>query len=324
MQRRHLGQLPVSAIGLGCLTLTDAYGTPPAEADAIGIVHRAAALGIDFLDTSDAYAKGANEVLVGKAIAGRRGDYVVASKFGNLRKPDGTPTADGRPAYVKQACDASLRRLNIDTIDLYYIHRVDPTVPIEDTVGAMADLVRAGKVRFLGISEAAPTTIRRAHAVHRMSAVQIEYSLWTRHVEAEVLPVCRELGIGFVGYSPLGRGFLAGAIVEEPPPGDMRRGMPRFSGDNLRHNLALLAEFRRIAAAEACTPAQLALAWLLSRGPDVVPIVSSSRQERLAENAAAAGLTPSAATLAAVEELFAPDKVAGQRYGALAASVVGL
>ena len=324
MQRRHLGQLQVSAIGLGCLTLTEAYGTPPAEADAIGIVHRAAALGIDFLDTSDAYAKGASEILVGKAIAGRRGDYVVASKFGNLRKPDGTPAADGRPAYVKQACEASLRRLNIDTIDLYYIHRVDPTVPIEDTVGAMADLVHAGKIRYLGISEAAPATIRRAHAVHPISAVQIEYSLWTRHVEAEVLGVCRELGIGFVGYSPLGRGFLAGAITTEPSPGDMRRGMPRFSGDNLRHNLALLAEFQRIAATAGCTPAQLALAWLLARGPDVVPIVSSSRRERLEENAAAARLALSAATLATVARLFAPENVAGARYGAMAASVVGL
>lgn len=322
--RRLLGQLQVSAIGLGCLTLTDAYGTPPAEADAIGIIHRAAALGIDLLDTSDAYAKGANEVLVGKAIAGRRGDYVVASKFGNLRKPDGTPAADGRPAYVKQACEASLRRLNIETIDLYYIHRVDPTVPIEDTVGAMADLVRAGKVRCLGISEAAPATIRRAHAVHAMSAVQIEYSLWTRHVEAEVLGVCGELGIGFVGYSPLGRGFLAGAITAEPPAGDMRRGMPRFSGDNLRHNLALLAEFQRIAAAEGCTAAQLALAWLLSRGQDVVPIVSSSRRERLEENAAAMGLRPPAATLMEVEHLFGADNVAGARYGAMAARVVGL
>jgi aryl-alcohol dehydrogenase-like predicted oxidoreductase len=324
MQNRQLGQLQVSSIGLGCLTLTAAYGTPPPEADAIGIIHRAAALGIDFLDTSDAYAKGANEVLVGKAIAGRRGDYVVASKFGNLRKPDGTPTADGRPAFVKQACEASLRRLNIETIDLYYIHRVDPTVPIEDTVGAMADLVSAGKVRCLGISEAAPATIRRAHAVHPMSAVQIEYSLWTRHVEAEVLSVCRELGIGFVGYSPLGRGFLAGAVTAEPPPGDVRHGMPRFSGDNLLHNLALLAEFQRIAAAEGCTPAQLALAWVLARGADVVPIVSSSRCERLEENAAAAGLMPSAATLAAVERLFLEENVAGPRYGAMAASVVGL
>lgn len=324
MLRHRLGPLEVSAIGLGCLTLTAAYGTPPPEADAIALVNRAAALGMNFLDTSDAYAKGANEQLIGKAIAGRRGEFIVATKFGNLRKPDGTPMADGRPAYVTQACEASLRRLNIETIDLYYIHRVDPSVPIEDTVGAMADLVRAGKVRCLGISEAAPATIRRAHAVHRLSAVQIEYSLWTRHVEAEVLPVCRECGIGFVGYSPLGRGFLAGGITGEPPAGDMRHGMPRFSGENLRRNLALLAEFQRLATAEGCTPAQLALAWVLSRGPDVVPIVSSSRLTRLEENAAAAALHPSPAALAAAERLFSVENVAGARYGARAAAVVGL
>jgi len=324
MQRRRLGELEVAAIGLGCLTLTEAYGTAPPEADAIATVHRAAELGIDFLDTSDAYAAGANESLIGRAIAGRRSRYVLASKFGNLRKPDGTPRADGRPAYVRQACEASLRRLNIDAIDLYYIHRVDPKVPIEDTVGAMAELWREGKVRFLGISEAAPTTIRRAHAVHPMSAVQIEYSLWTRHVEAEVLGVCRELGIGFVGYSPLGRGFLTGTITGELPPGDMRRRMPRFTGDNLLHNLALVAEFGRIAAAEGCTPAQLALAWVLSRDPPVVPIASSSRRERLEENAAAATLKPSGETLAQVERLFAADSVAGPRYGALAQSAVGL
>ncbi|HTW71993.1 MAG TPA: aldo/keto reductase [Acetobacteraceae bacterium] len=324
MQRRRLGSLEVSAIGLGCLTLTAAYGTPPSEAEAIAIIHRAHELGIDLLDTSDAYARGANEELIGKAIAGRRSDFVVASKFGNLRRPDGTPAADGRPSYVRQACEASLRRLNMETIDLYYIHRVDPAVPIEDTVGAMAELVRAGKVRALGISEAAPATIRRAHAVHRLSAVQIEYSLWTRHVEAEALGLCRELGIGFVAYSPLGRGFLAGAITTAPPPGDMRHGMPRFSGENLQHNLALLAEFRRIAAAACCTPAQLALAWLLSRDPPVVPIASSSRRDRLAENAAAADVTVSAATLTAVEQLFAPGRVAGERYGAIAARAVGL
>jgi aryl-alcohol dehydrogenase-like predicted oxidoreductase len=324
MHRRRLGGLDVSALGLGCLTLTEAYGTPPSEHDAIALIHRARALGINFIDTSDAYAKGANEALVGKAIAGRRHDYVVASKFGNLRQPDGTPGADGRPAYVKQACEASLRRLGVETIDLYYIHRVDRTVPVEDTVTAMADLVRAGKVRYLGISEASPTTIRRAHAVHPMSAVQIEYSLWTRHVEADVLPVCRDLGIGFVGYSPLGRGFLAGAVTEEPPAGDMRHGMPRFCGVNLRHNLALLAAFQRIAAAQCCTPAQLALAWLLARDPPVVPIVSSSRIERLEENAAVADLHPPATVLAEVAALFAPDQVAGERYGDRAASAVGL
>lgn len=324
MERRQLGALAVSALGLGCLTLTEAYGTPPPEADAIALIHRARDLGIDFLDTSDAYARGANETLVGKAIAGRRSQFVVATKFGNMRQPDGTPGAEGRPAYVKQACEASLRRLGIDTIDLYYIHRVDRRVPIEDTVGAMAALVRDGKVRFLGISEAAPATIRRAHAVHPMSAVQIEYSLWTRHVEAEVLGVCRELGIGFVAYSPLGRGFLAGAVTAEPPAGDMRHGMPRFSGENLRHNLGLLAEFQRLAAAEGCTPAQLALAWLLARDPPVVPIVSSSRMERLQENAAAVALRPPPAVLAEMAVLFRADRVAGSRYGEQAASVVGI
>ncbi|HET8996783.1 MAG TPA: aldo/keto reductase [Acetobacteraceae bacterium] len=322
MQRRRLGELEVGAIGLGCLTLTAAYGTPPPEADAIATIHRAAALGMDMLDTSDAYAKGDNERLIGRAIAGQRHRYVIASKFGNLRKPDGAPTANGRPEYVKQACEASLRRLNTDVIDLYYIHRVDPAVPIEDTVGAMAALKREGKIRHLGISEAAPATIRRAHAVHPMAAVQIEYSLWTRHVEAEVLPLCEALGIGFVGYSPLGRGFLAGAVATEPGTGDIRRGMPRFSGDNLRHNLGLVASFARIAAAEGCSAAQLALAWVLSRRPPVVPIASSSRRERLDENAAAASLTPSAQSLAAAERLFA--NVAGLRYGDAAARVVGL
>lgn len=324
MQRRRLGSLEVGAIGLGCLTLTAAYGTPPPEADAIATIRRAAEIGIDMLDTSDAYAKGENELLIGRAIAGQRNRYVIASKFGNVRKPDGTPSADGRPDYVKQACEASLRRLNTEVIDLYYIHRVDRTVPIEETVGAMAELKREGKIRFLGISEAAPATIRRAHAAHPMTAVQIEYSLWTRHVEAEVLPLCRALGIGFVGYSPLGRGFLAGGIKAEPVAGDMRRGMPRFSRENLPRNLDLLAEFARIAAAERCTTAQLALAWVLSRQPPVVPIASSSRRERLEENAATASLVVSPDTLAAADRLFTAGNVAGPRYGEMAERVVGV
>ncbi len=324
MQRRRLGSLDVGAIGLGCLTLTAAYGTPPPDADAIATIHRAAEIGVDMLDTSDAYATGENELLIGRAIAGRRHRYVIASKFGNLRKPDGTPAANGRPDYVRQACEASLRRLNTDVIDLYYIHRVDPTVPIEDTVGAMAELKRAGKIRFLGISEAAPATISRAHAAHPMTAVQIEYSLWTRQVEAEVLPLCRALGIGFVGYSPLGRGFLAGAVKVEPGAGDMRRGMPRFSRDNLARNLEVLTEFTRIAAAEGCTTAQLALAWVLSRQPPVVPIPSSSRRPRLEENAAAASLAVSPQTLAAADRLFAADNVAGPRYAEIAARAVGI
>jgi len=324
MQRRWLGALDVSAMGLGCLTLTEAYGAPPSETEAIGIVHQAAELGIDFLDTSDLYGAGANETLVGKAIDGRRHDYVVATKFGNRRKPDGTPFADGGPKYVTQACEASLRRLNCDVIDLYYIHRIDPSVPVEETVGAMSELVRAGKVRFLGICEAAAATIRRAHAVHPISAVQIEYSLWTREVEAGVLNACRTLGIGFVAYSPLGRGFLAGGVTTEPPSGDMRHGMPRFTGKNLQHNLALLAKFRRIAAEAGCTPAQLALAWLLTRNPAVVPIASSSRRERLEENATATTLLVSPTTLAEAEMLFTEDNVAGPRYGEAAARAVGL
>jgi aryl-alcohol dehydrogenase-like predicted oxidoreductase len=313
MARRYLGQLEVSSIGLGCLTLTAAYGTPPPEVDAIGIIHRAAELGIDFLDTSDAYARGANEVLVGKAIAGRRGNYVVASKFGNLRKPDGTPTADGRPAYVKQACEASLRRLNIDTIDLYYIHRVDPTVPIEDTVGAMAELVAAGKVRYLGLSEAGPSVIQRANAVHPITAVQSEYSLWSRQPEAEVLSILRELGIGFVPYSPLGRGFLTGTIrsMDQLDPTDWRQTNPRFMGDNFDANLAIVAAVEGIAADLGATPAQVAIAWLLAQGDDIVPIPGTKRVTRLEENVAADGIVLSESQLEALRDL---TPAAGEPY----------
>jgi aryl-alcohol dehydrogenase-like predicted oxidoreductase len=251
---------------------------------------------------------------------------VIASKFGNLRRPDGTPAADGRPEYVKTACEKSLRRLKTEVIDLYYIHRIDRSVPIEDTVGAMSDLAHAGKVRFLGISEAAPETIRRAHAVHPMSAVQIEYSLWTRDVEREVLPLCDELGIGFVAYSPLGRGFLTGTIAgrETFAANDVRHTMPRFTAENLPKNLALVAELRRLAAAEGCTPAQLALAWLLSRGSAIVPIPGTSHPERLAENAAAVDLRPSPETLAALERVFAPGAAAGARYSERVSRSVGL
>jgi aryl-alcohol dehydrogenase-like predicted oxidoreductase len=325
MQRRKLAELEVSAIGLGCATMTPFYGEPD-PASALATLRRALDLGVDFLDTSDAYGGGRGEELVAAAIAGRRGHVVIATKFGNLRRPDGTPAADGRPEYVKTACERSLRRLKTEVIDLYYIHRIDRTVPIEDTVGAMSDLAHAGKVRFLGISEAAPATIRRAHAVHPMSAVQIEYSLWTRDVEREVLPLCDELGIGFVAYSPLGRGFLTGAIAgrEAFAANDARRNMPRFTAENLPKNLALVAELRRLAAAEGCTPAQLALAWLLSRGPRVVPIPGTSRPERLAENAAAADLHPSPETLAALERVFAPGAAAGARYSERVSRSVGL
>jgi len=319
MERRRLGQLEVSAIGLGCATMTPFYGTPDPES-AIATIRRARELGVDFLDTADGYGRGRNEKLIAQAVAGRRGDYVIASKFGNLGLLGDPRGADGRPDYVREACEKSLQRLATDVIDLYYIHRIDPSVPIEDTVGAMSDLVREGKVRHLGICEAAAATIRRAHATHKMSAVQIEYSLWTRDVEAEILPLCEELGVGFVAYSPLGRGFLTGTVTspEALGEGDARRNMPRFQGDNLRHNLALVEELKAHAASERCTPAQLALAWLLSRRRFVVPIAGTSHTRWLEENAAAAGLAISADTEDALDHVFAPGAVSGTRYPAAA------
>jgi aryl-alcohol dehydrogenase-like predicted oxidoreductase len=315
MQRRNLGQLDVSAMGLGCATMTPFYGEPD-PAEAVATIRRAPELGIDLLDTSDAYGNGRNEELISGAIEGRRSEYIIASKFGNLRRPDGTPTADGRPEYVRLACERSLRRLRTEFIDLYYIHRVDPVVPIEDTVGAMSALVREGKVRFLGISEAGPRTIRRAHATHAMTAVQIEYSLWTRDVEDSVLDTCRELGIGFVAYSPLGRGFLTGTVTgrEDLPEGDARLRMPRFQEDNLCQNLELVAGLRRLAEVERFTPAQLALAWVLSRGPWVVPIAGTSHRRWLEENAAASDIPISAAMQQALDAIFRPGAAAGARY----------
>jgi len=317
MQRRRLGDLEVSAIGLGCATMTRFYGEPDPRAGT-ATIRRARDLGIDFLDSSDAYGAGKNEELIARAVAGHRSDYVIATKFGNLGLggAGGSRFSDGRPEYVREACDKSLKRLETDVIDLYYIHRIDPTVPIEDTVGAMSDLVRQGKVRHLGISEAGAATIRRAHATHKMSAVQIEYSLWTRDVEAEILPTCEELGIGFVAYSPLGRGFLTGTVTgpDALRDGDARRNMPRFQAENLAHNLALVEEVKAHAAAERCTPAQLALAWVLSRRPYIVPIPGTSHVERLEENAAAAALLLSADTEDALEQIFAPGVAAGARY----------
>lgn len=315
MQRRRLGGLEVSAVGLGCATMTPFYDEPDAKA-AIETLHRARDIGVDFLDTSDAYGHGRNEELIAGAMKGHRDAYVIASKFGNLRAPDGSPTSDGRPEYVRACCERSLKRLASDVIDLYYIHRVDPTVPIEDTVGAMSDLVRDGKVRHLGICEAGAATIRRAHATHPLSVVQIEYSLWTRDVEAEILPLCEELGIGFVAYSPLGRGFLTGRIADIVAlrVGDARRNMPRFQGDNLRHNLELVEELKRHAAAENCTPAQLALAWVLSRAPYIVPIPGTSHRDRLEENAAAVSVKISADTEDALLRVFAPGAASGLRY----------
>jgi aryl-alcohol dehydrogenase-like predicted oxidoreductase len=316
MALRQLGRagLRVSALGLGCMGMSDFYG--PADDDrSVATIHRALDLGITLLDTADAYGPSTNERLVGRAIRDRRDSVVVATKFGNVRAQDGTFIGiNGRPEYVRQACNASLRRLAIDTIDLYYQHRVDPNTPIEDTVGAMAGLVEAGKVRYLGLSEAAPATIRRAHAVHPIAALQTEYSLWSREPEMEILATTRELGIGFVAYSPLGRGFLAGRFhsEEDLSSGDWRRNNPRFQGDNFKRNLDLAAHVRKLADAKGCTPAQVALAWLLSRGEDIVPIPGSTHQERVEENAAAAGIQLSPEDLRALDEI-AP-RVAGDRY----------
>jgi aryl-alcohol dehydrogenase-like predicted oxidoreductase len=315
MQRRRLGELEVSAVGLGCATMTPFYDEPDEDA-AIATLRRAREIGVDFLDSSDAYGHGRNEELIARAVRGHRDEYVIASKFGNLRTADGSPTSDGRPEYVKACCERSLERLETDIIDLYYIRRVDPTVPIEETVGAMADLVRQGKVRNLGICEAGAGTIRRAHATHPLCAVQIEYSLWTRDVEAEILPLCEELGIGFVAYSPLGRGFLTGKIgdIATLRTCDARRKMPRFQGDNLRRNLAVIEELKAHASAENGTPAQLALAWVLSRAPYIVPIAGTSHRHRLEENAAAVSLNISADTEDALLQVFAPGAASGLRY----------
>ena len=315
MQRRRLGGLEVSAVGLGCATMTPFYDEPDSAA-AIDTLRRARAIGVELLDSSDAYGQGHNEELIARAVKGHRREYVIASKFGNLRAADGSPTSDGRPEYVRACCERSLKRLETDVIDLYYIHRVDPTVPIEDTVGAMSDLVRQGKIRHLGICEAGAATIRRAHATRPLSAVQIEYSLWTRDVEKEILPLCEELGIGFVAYSPLGRGMLTGNVadIKALRAGDARRNMPRFQGDNLRHNLALVEDLKKHAAAENCTPAQLALAWVLSRADYIVPIPGTSHRHRLEENAAALSLKISPDTQEALLKFFAPGAASGLRY----------
>src|SRR6516225_8947382 len=270
--RRKLGPLDVSAINLGTMSMTPIYGVPDPD-EAIATLHRAPEIGMDFIDTSDAYgANGANEELVGRALKGRREKYILATKFGNVRLPDGKPGALGRPDYVIESCDKSLKRLGTDYIDLYYIHRVDNTVPIEDTVGAMVRLKEEGKIRHLGISEAGASTIRRAHKVHPIAALQTEYSLWTRDVEVELLPLCKELGIGFLAYAPLGRGFLTGAVAvgDALPQNDRRRDMPRFQGANAEQNLKLLAALKGLSGNEKCSPAQLAIAWLLSRKSSVV------------------------------------------------------
>jgi aryl-alcohol dehydrogenase-like predicted oxidoreductase len=319
MKRRTLGTpgLGVSEIGLGCMGMSEFYGTG-SEAESISTIHRALELGIDFLDTADMYGPFTNEQLVGKAIRDRRDRVVLATKFGNVRGEQGQSLGiRGDPEYVRQACDASLQRLGIDHIDLYYQHRVDTTVPIEETVGAMADLVRAGKVRHLGLSEAAPETLRRAHATHPITALQTEYSLWTRDVEENgVLSTVRELGIGFVAYSPLGRGFLTGRFktFEDLPADDFRRRNPRFQGENFDRNLELVGEVEQMAREKGITPAQLALAWVLARGDDIVPIPGTKHVKYLEENAAAADVQLSEADIERLDSVLPVGAAAGTRY----------
>jgi len=316
--RRTLGRqgLTVSAIGLGCMGMSDFYG-PADHSTNLSVLNHAIDIGVNFLDTADMYGVGRNEELLGEVLKTRRAEVVLATKFGNVRAPGGEfLRVDGSPQYVAAACDASLKRLGVDHIDLYYQHRVDPKVPIEETVGAMARLVESGKVRFLGLSEASPDTVRRAASVHPIAALQSEYSLWTRDVAESVLPVCRELGIGFVAYSPLGRGFLTGAIqqLDQLAKDDWRRNNPRFQGENFDLNQQLVQAVTAIAEQRHCTPAQLALAWLLHQGSDIVPIPGTRRTARLDENAAATQLKLTDAELKKIQDVLTRTQVAGPRY----------
>lgn len=320
---RRIGAEQVFPIGLGCVSMTSFYGTPD-TAEAVAALHRAAELGVQVLDTADSYGyrdtsdsdgSGRNEMLVGNAIRGKRDKFFLCTKFGNLHYPDGRTAVNGRPEYVPVACDASLRRLGTDVIDLYFLHRVDPDVPIEETVGAMARLVERGKVRYVGLSEAGASTLRRGCAVHRIDALQTEYSLWTRDIEKEVLPVCDKLGVTLLAYGPLGRGFLTGSVVDERSlaPDDIRRKMPRFQGENLRRNLTLLDALTELSQGEGCTPAQLAIAWLLRRAPNVIPIPGASKVRHLEENTAAANVALSDSTIRALDAAFQPGSVHGVR-----------
>jgi aryl-alcohol dehydrogenase-like predicted oxidoreductase len=326
MKTRRLGRNgpKVSAIGLGCMGMSQSYGSPD-EPESLATLRRALDLGITFLDTADVYGPFTNEELVGRALRGQREAVFLATKCGLVAGPPGQPNrVDGRPEHIREACEASLRRLGVRTIDLYYLHRLDPQTPIEESVGAMAGLVREGKVRYLGLSEVSGKTLRRAAAVHPITAVQSEYSLWTRDPEEGVLPVCRELGIGFVPFSPLGRGFLTGTVrsLEGLPPNDFRRGLPRFQGDNLGRNLALADRMRDLAAAKGCTPSQLALAWVLAQGEDIVPIPGTKRVRYLEENAAAVDLALTRDELDRLNALFSKAAVAGERYSAAALASV--
>jgi aryl-alcohol dehydrogenase-like predicted oxidoreductase len=318
MDQRQLGNqgLTVSELGLGCMGMSEFYGSGD-EAESIATIQRALELGVSFIDTADMYGPFTNEKLVGRAIADRRDQVVLATKFGNVRGPNGERLGiRGDAEYVREACDASLERLGVDHIDLYYQHRVDPDTPIEETVGAMKELVEQGKVRYLGLSEAAPATIRRAHEVHPISALQTEYSLWTRDPEDEVLPTVRELGIGFVAYSPLGRGFLSGAIqsVDDLADDDFRRANPRFQGENFQRNLDLVERVKEVASEKDVTPSQLALAWLLHQGEDIVPIPGTKRRKYLEENAAAAEISLTDDELASIDEAAPVGAAAGDRY----------
>ena len=320
MKMRKLGSqgLEVSALGLGCMGMSEFYAGRD-DVESVATINRALDLGVTFLDTADMYGVGANEELVGRVVRERREWVVVATKFGNVRGADGSfQGVSGRPDYVRQACDASLKRTGLDVIDLYYQHRVDPEVPIEDTVGAMAELVTAGKVKYLGLSEAAPATIRRAHAVHPITALQTEYSLWSRDPEDEILPTVRELGIGFVPYSPLGRGFLTGQFKspDDLPADDFRRNAPRFQGEAFAKNLELVTAVETMAADKGCTPAQLALAWVLAQGEDIVPIPGTKRRKYLDDNLDALDVTLTQADLARIDEILPPGAATGTRYPA--------
>ncbi|PSR67098.1 aldo/keto reductase [Nocardia sp. MDA0666] len=316
MATRKLGELTVGAQGLGCMGMSQAYGVRDNDAESIATIHRALELGVTLLDTANVYGAGDNEELVGRAIADRRDQVILATKFGIVWGEDGSMGARGDAAYVAQSCDESLKRLGVDHIDLYYQHRVDPNVPVEETWGALSELVTAGKVRYLGISEASPETIRRAHAVHPVTALQSEWSLWTRGIEEEVLPTCRELGIGIVPFSPLGRGFLTGSITStaDLPADDLRRALPRFAEDNIDRNLAVVAELRAMAEEKGVTAGQLALAWVQSRGDDVVPIPGTKRRTYLEQNVAATEIELSAEDLARIEAAAPAEAFAGARY----------